>query len=93
MNKKTADLSSEEITKKVKKIVIDALYSKGDISDISETAPLTSFGLDSLSVVDIFLGLESEFDIELDEADLDMSIVESVQSIANYVKSILHKVQ
>ena len=89
MNKKTADLSSEEITKKVKKIVIDALYSKGSILDIDEATPLISLGLDSLSVVDIFLGLEREFDIELDEADIDMSIVESVQSIVNYVKSIL----
>lgn len=90
MNTKTAELPSEEITKKVKEIVIAALYAKGNIKDIDEAVPLTSLGLDSLNVVDIFIGLEREFDIELDEADLDMSVVESVNSLVDYVKSLLH---
>lgn len=83
------ELSSEDITKTVKKIAIEALYSKGNIEDIDESASLTSLGLDSLNVVDIFIGLEREFGIELDEADLDMSIVSSVNSLVNYVRSIL----
>jgi acyl carrier protein len=88
MNTKTADLSPEEITRKVKKIVIAALYAKGNIKDIDEAVPLTSLGLDSLNVVDIFIGLEREFGIELDEADLDMSVVESVKSLVAYVTSL-----
>ena len=89
MNTQTADLSSEELTKKVKKIVIAALYAKGKINDIDELAPLTSLGLDSLNVVDIFLSLEREFGIEVDEAELDMSIVESVKSLVDYVNSMV----
>ena len=88
MNTKTADLSPEEITRKVKEIVIAALYAKGNIKDIDEAVPLTSLGLDSLNVVDIFMGLEREFGIELDEADLDMSVVESVKSLVAYVRSL-----
>ncbi len=89
MTTKTAGLSSREITQKVKNIVITALYSKGNITDVDENAPLTSLGLDSLSVVDIFMGLEREFDLELDESELDMSVVESVKTLVNYVKTIL----
>ncbi|MBL1422311.1 MAG: acyl carrier protein [Alphaproteobacteria bacterium] len=85
---KTVGLTDEEITNKVKKIVISALYAKKNIEDIDVNVPLTSLGMDSLNVVDIFIGLEHDFDIELDESELDMSIIESISSLVKYVKSL-----
>ena len=87
MTTNTVDLTIEEITKKVKEIVVSALYAKKNIDDIDDDALLTSLGLDSLNVVDIFIGLERDFEIELDESELDMSIVESISSLVKYVQS------
>ncbi len=68
---------------RVKKVLIEQL----DVSD-DEVTPAASLvddlGADSLDVVEIIMGLEEEFDVEIPDEDAEKSI-STVQGIVDYV--------
>jgi acyl carrier protein len=67
---------------KVKKVVVDQL----DVSE-DEVTPQASFvedlGADSLDVVELIMGLEEEFDIEIPDEDAEK--IATVQDAVNYI--------
>ena len=69
---------------RVKKVLIDQL----DVSD-DEVTPeahlVDDLGADSLDVVEIIMGLEEEFDVEIPDEDAEKSI-STVQSIVDYIE-------
>lgn len=50
-----------------------------------ELSLLEDLGLDSLSMVELIVSLEDEFDIEIDESDLDPSMLQTVAQIYNLI--------
>ena len=69
---------------KVKKVVVDQL----DVSE-DEVTPQASFvedlGADSLDVVELIMGLEEEFDIEIPDEDAEK--IATVQDAVSYIDS------
>ncbi len=69
---------------KVKKVVVDQL----DVSE-DEVTPQASFvedlGADSLDVVELIMGLEEEFDVEIPDEDAEK--IATVQDAVNYIDS------
>jgi acyl carrier protein len=67
---------------KVKKVVVDQL----DVSE-DEVTPQASFvedlGADSLDVVELIMGLEEEFDIEIPDEDAEK--IATVQDAVTYI--------
>ena len=49
----------DEVTAKVKTIVIEALHAQKSANEITDETYLGNLGLDSLNIVDILLGIEA----------------------------------
>lgn len=69
---------------KVKKVVVDRLKVSED--EVTETASFVDdLGADSLDVVDLVMGLEEEFDIEIPDEDAEK--IQTVEQAVNYISS------
>jgi len=71
---------------RVKKVVVDRLKVSDD--EVTETASFVDdLGADSLDVVDLVMGLEEEFGVEIPDED-----AEKIQTVEQAVKYIEQKV-
>lgn len=67
--------------------ISDLLASNANI-DLSKEQFDTALFLDSLAMLEVILGLEKEYNLELDESELDLlQIFKSVSSIARFVQT------
>ena len=79
-------MKMEEVQAKLKEIVIERLNAEED-----QIKPEASFvedlGADSLDIVELIMGIEEEFDIEIPDEDAEK--LTTVEEAMNYVKSKL----
>lgn len=79
-------MKMEEVQAKLKEIVIDRLNAEED-----QIKPEASFvedlGADSLDIVELIMGIEEEFDIEIPDEDAEK--LTTVGEALNYVKTKL----
>lgn len=67
---------------RVKKVVVDRL--KVDEGEVTESASFVDdLGADSLDVVDLVMGLEEEFDIDIPDGDAEK--IQTVEQAVNYI--------
>jgi acyl carrier protein len=67
---------------RVKKVVVDRL--KVDDDQVTETASFEDdLGADSLDVVELVMGLEEEFDIEIPDEDAEQ--IKTVEAAVSYI--------
>lgn len=78
-------LRRDDVVQQVKKIVIEALHAQKMANDIGEGTYLENLGLDSLNIVDVFIGLERDFGIELDDEEIDLSVLENIGTLVDFV--------
>lgn len=80
-------MKMEEVKAKLKEIVMDRLNAEED-----QIKPEASFvedlGADSLDIVELIMGIEEEFDIEIPDEDAEK--LTTVGEALNYVKSKLN---
>lgn len=70
---------------KIKEIIVRELMV--DESDITlETDIINDLGADSLTVVDLAMALEDEFEIEMPDEELEN--IKTVGDIVNYIKNL-----
>ena len=70
---------------RIKEIIArELMVEESDIS--AETDIINDLGADSLTVVDLAMALEDEFDIELPDEDLEK--IKTVGDIVNYIKNL-----
>jgi len=80
-----------ELKTEIKQLIIDSLKIP-DISpeDIDDYTPLFSpeniLQLDSIDSLEIIIALQQKYNVRIDDQNLARSILESVQSIAEFVK-------
>ncbi len=68
---------------KVKEVIVDQLGV--DDSEVTMDANFADdLGADSLDIVELIMGLETEFEIEIPDEDADK--IETVQDVVNYIK-------
>ncbi len=79
-------MQSEEVMAKLKELVMDRLNVEED-----QIKPEASFvedlGADSLDIVELIMGIEEEFDVEIPDEDAEK--LTNVGEALNYVKSKL----
>lgn len=77
-------MSNEMIENKVKELVAD--YTNMESDKIRPEFNLEELGLDSLDRVEIVLELEEEFDIQVDEDEIEK--IETVKGIIDYIEKL-----
>lgn len=60
-------------------------------SEIKDDDKLSSIGVDSLSIVEIIVGLEEKFNIEFDDSELNSEQLSSIPEILKLVNESLDK--
>ena len=70
------------MTREIKTVVCDMLQERGKPADIAPTDPIFTSGLlDSLAATELMMTLESEFDIDLADADFDISQLDTISDL------------
>lgn len=83
MNSELANNTRESIEEKVKEIILE--YVRKDKENFNSKSKLSDHGIDSLDAVEIIMGTEEEFEIEIPEEDAQK--METMEKIVKYIVS------
>lgn len=67
------------------KLIVSELISLSE-NEISAEDKLMNLGIDSLMTVELIIRIEEQFDIEFDEAELDIGLLTTVQALIDLVE-------
>jgi len=76
-------MSSEEIFEKVKSIIVDQLGAEESVITM-EASFIDDLEADSLDIVELIMGIEEEFGIEIPDADAEKVV--TVGDVVDYIK-------
>ncbi len=76
-------MSSEEIFEKVKNIIVDQLGAEESAITL-EASFIDDLEADSLDIVELIMGIEEEFGIEIPDADAEKVV--TVGDVVDYIK-------
>ncbi len=76
-------MNEEEIFEKVKKIVVDQLGVEEEHVK-QEATFVDDLSADSLDIVELIMGIEEEFEIEIPDTDAEKIV--TVGDVVNYIK-------
>lgn len=77
-----------ELKSQIKKMIVERLFLQVAPEDIADDAPLMeTFGIDSVALFEIVVGLEDEFGVAMEDADFQIEAFRTVDSIAAFVES------
>ena len=83
-------LTRSEILAKLKDLVIEVIQLKIAPEAISDTANLfDDCGLDSTSIVDLVVGMEQNFDISIDDDELDVKLFQDLSKLTEFIETKL----
>mgnify|MGYP006289472093 CR=1 FL=1 len=72
---------------RIKKMMVDRLYLKMDPQDIeNDKSLITDYGVDSLNLLELIVGIEEEFGIEIDDSEFRVSNFETVDALAAFIQ-------
>ncbi len=78
------------IQEQIKTIISNEVLVGVSVDEIGDDASLVSdLAMDSIQMLALITGLETEFDFMLEDEDLDMENLSSVSRIADFVKNKL----
>ena len=82
------------IEHRIKQVIIRTLSLEVDAEEIDDEDALFGggLGLNSMATIEIIVGLEEEFGIEVPDEELRVELFDSVQTMADYVRTALHKI-
>lgn len=80
---------SERIEDRVKCVIVNTLSLEIDPVEIGDVLFGGEMGLNSMAMIELVIGLEEEFGFEVSDEDLRAEVFESVQTMADYVRSAL----
>lgn len=87
-------MTEPTIQEKIKQMISNEVLVGVSVDEIGDDASLiTDLNLDSIQMLSLITGLESEFSIMLDEEDLDLEKLSSVNRLADFVQEKLASVK
>ncbi|SCY95939.1 acyl carrier protein [Alkaliphilus peptidifermentans] len=79
--------SNYDIEEKIKKIVASRLKDKEKIEGLDYDTPLLSLGIDSILALSILVEIEDEFNVEINDGDLNMDRIKNISNFSDLVRS------
>ncbi len=79
---------TEELITEVKKLIIERLkLEEITVADIITDAPLfgEGLGLDSIDALELVIGLEKEYGVNIPDAEVGKKVFQSVRTIAQHI--------
>ena len=81
---------SETIEARMKRMIVERLFMRIDPEEIdSEKSLIDEYGVDSVSLLELVVGLEEEFGIAVDDDDFDLAHFETVEALVDFVQKRL----
>jgi acyl carrier protein len=78
-------LKDREVKNRIAQIIRQYQPAGNRVVQITEDADLRELGLDSVGTMEMFAEIESEFDVHFGEAEIDISVLNSLNAIASRV--------
>ena len=84
-------MNKEDLSDRLRQVVVAKLRLDIEPRELGLEESLIELGLgvDSMSTLDFILTLEREFDIEIDESEINIEVLSSVSSLANYIYGLM----
>ena len=83
-------MSDNTTTDRIKGLIVEKVLVGVNPDEIKNDSELVSeLGLDSIQIIGLIGGLEEEFDIVLEDDDLDFELFSSIDSLAKLVDAKL----
>ncbi len=78
---------SDEIRKRIRKVLNNKINSNLKPEMLKDDTPLLELGIgaDSIATLELIVALESEFNISINEDDVSPGLIETIDSIADYI--------
>jgi acyl carrier protein len=78
---------SDEIRKRIRKVLNNKINSDLKPEMLRDDTPLLELGIgaDSIATLELIVALESEFNISINEDDVGPGLIETIDSIADYI--------
>ena len=81
-------LDNAAIEAKLKTMIVDRLFLKVKPEEIETDVPLMdAYGVDSVSLLELVVGLEEAFGIQLDDGDFDVKNFATVTALRDFVRA------
>jgi acyl carrier protein len=81
----------EELIPQLKELIVERLFLSVSAADLKEDASLMDeYNADSISLMEIVVGLEEEMGVVVDDDEFDIEIFTSVRSIAEFASGKLN---
>ena len=80
---------TEEIKNRIKKVLIKKLLKDFNPKDIKDDTPLIEIGVgvDSVATLEFIVAMEEEFQISIDESEINPELLANVISISDYISN------
>jgi len=86
-------MSDTTIQDRIKKLIVEKVLVGVDPSEIGNDSQLVAeLGLDSIQIIGLIGGLEEEFDMVLEDDDLDFELFSTVNNLTKLVETKTKKV-
>jgi acyl carrier protein len=78
---------SDKIKDRVKQVLVSKMLKDMKPEDIGDDTPLIELGVgvDSVATLELIVALEKEFQISIDESDVNLELLATVDSISDYI--------
>lgn len=81
---------AESVEKRLKNMIVERLFMKIEPDQIDESRSLIDdYGVDSVSLLELVVGIEEEFGIEVGDSDFSVEHFGTVAALAEFVKKRL----
>ena len=77
----------DDLKLQIKKMIVERLFLSVEPHEIADDAPLMeTFGIDSVALFELVVGLEDEFGVVMDDVDFQIDTFRTVNSITGFVQ-------
>jgi len=81
-------MTEEKLESRLKKMVVRRLFMKIDPDSIDAGKSLVDdYGVDSVSLLELVVGLEEEFGIKVEDQEFDVNNFRTIEALAEFVRS------